>query len=171
MGAPGGLHIADRTHMLRSYPRCFVGREAVDWLVATRGVSRSEALRLGRSLVAVGLIQHVLEEHDFKDGDFFYRLADNTVGAASDALPEAAAGRKALQLALDFPWRSHSRGLLRHHQCATGRTIVDWIVQRHAIPRATAVHWAIHWMRQGALRHVFDTQAFQDDDRFLYRLG
>ncbi len=192
MGAAGGLQIQDRLHKLRTYPQCFVGAQALDWMVATLRVSRAEALRQGRALVAVGLVRHVLDEHDFKDGEFFYCLVPAVVSASAPAVATAAAadaapcteveglpagrstavapGKKVLLEALDFPWRSHRRGLLRHHRCASGREVVDWIVHRHPAPHATAQEWAAQWMRQGALRHVFDTQPFRDDHT-LYRLG
>ncbi len=170
LAAVDGLKIEDRTYKLRVYPRCFVGHEAVDWMVATIGISRAEAVRRGRALVAVGLIHHVLDEHDFNDGDFFYRLTPDTAGAAPETLPDAVAGMKSFQQSLAFPWRSHSRGLLRHHQCTTGHALVDWIMQTHGMARPVAVQWATQWMRQGALRHVFDARPFSDD-RTLYRLG
>jgi sensor c-di-GMP phosphodiesterase-like protein len=170
MRAAGGLQIQDRMHKLRSYPACFVGSQAVDWMVATLGVSRGEAVHHGRALVAAGLLWHVVDEHDFKDANLFYCLASQDHAAEVERLPEAAPGKQALLEALDFPWRSHSRGLLRHHHCATGRELVDWIVQRYDTPRHTAQRWAAHWMRQGALRHVFDSQPLRDDHN-LYRLG
>jgi EAL domain-containing protein (putative c-di-GMP-specific phosphodiesterase class I) len=173
MRAQGGLPIRDRVYKLRNYPQCFVGSQAVDWMVAQLGVSRAEALRQGRALVAVGLVQHVLDEHDFNDGDYFYRLAPASAveggAAAADASGVAPSGAR-LQGALDVPWRSHRRGLLRHHRCASGRELVDWIVNHHPITRATARDWAALWMRQGTLRHVFDSQPFRDDQT-LYRLG
>ena len=170
MAAAGGLRIEDRAHQLRAYANCFVGRQAVDWMVASLGISRLQALHLGRSLVAVGVIRHVLDEHDFKDDDLFYRLAPLAPAADPDGLAQGVPDKQLLQQAMNFPWRSHSRGLLRHHQCASGRAVVDWIAQHHAVARPCAVQWATQWMRQGALRHIFDTQPFRDDGT-LYRLG
>ncbi len=74
MHGPGGLVIADRRHHLALYRRCFVGREAVDWLVAREGLTRDEAVRLGQRLVEHGLVHHVLDEHPFRDAPFFYRF-------------------------------------------------------------------------------------------------
>jgi hypothetical protein len=34
MRAPGGVPIAQRSHLGKSYPRCFIGSEAVEWLQA-----------------------------------------------------------------------------------------------------------------------------------------
>jgi len=75
MSGPGGVPIADRRHLLTVYRQCFVGREAVDWLVRGEGLTRGEAVAVGRLLVARGRVRHVLEEHGFEDGGLFYRFA------------------------------------------------------------------------------------------------
>ncbi|MEW6267853.1 MAG: mechanosensitive ion channel domain-containing protein, partial [Thermodesulfobacteriota bacterium] len=74
MRGEGSVPIHDRRHLLAVYPRCFVGREAVDWLVRELRVPRDEAVALGRLLVERGVIHHVLDEHGFRDGNFFYRF-------------------------------------------------------------------------------------------------
>lgn len=38
------------------------------------GLTRSEAIALGQQLVASGVIHHVLDEHGFRDGHFYYRF-------------------------------------------------------------------------------------------------
>jgi hypothetical protein len=74
MRAPGGIQIAERSYLGRSYASCFVGREAVDWLCAAYGLVREDAVTLGQRLVDLCLVHHVLDEHDFADGHFFYRF-------------------------------------------------------------------------------------------------
>lgn len=74
MRSEGGLAIEDRRHLWNVYPRCFTGREAVDWLARTEGMPRREALRLGRLLIERGLLHHVLDEHPFDDANYFYRF-------------------------------------------------------------------------------------------------
>ena len=170
MGSTGGVDVRDRLHLLRAYPRCFVGRQALDWIVRQHGVSRGEALRQARALLALGLVRHVLDEHDFEDAELFYCLSPGTSAQVFQAAPEAAEVKRALHSAVGFPWRDHCRGLLRHRQCATGRVLVTWIAHQFQAPRATAAQWAAQMMRQGALRHVFDDQPFRDDST-LYRLG
>jgi potassium-dependent mechanosensitive channel len=81
MRAPDGVPILDRRHLLTVYPRCFVGREAVDWLVRSEGLSRAEAVMLGRLMVERGIAHHVLDEHDFEDGTYFYRFAADDASA------------------------------------------------------------------------------------------
>jgi small-conductance mechanosensitive channel len=48
MRGPGGVALADRRHLLRVHPRCFVGSEAVAWLVDHEQLTRAEALEAGR---------------------------------------------------------------------------------------------------------------------------
>jgi small-conductance mechanosensitive channel len=75
MRGPGGVTVTDRRHRLTTYPRCFVGRDAVDWLVARESLTRDESLLVGRRLVEQGLAHHVLDEHGFEDALLFYRFA------------------------------------------------------------------------------------------------
>jgi len=69
-----GVEICDRRHLLTVFAGCFVGREAVDWLVEREHLSRAEGTALGQRLLEQGAIHHVLDEHDFRDGHFFYRF-------------------------------------------------------------------------------------------------
>ena len=93
MRAADGVAIADRRHLFSTYPRCFVGSEAVEWLVRHEDLSRGEALQLGQRLVERGIIHHVLDEHPFRDGAFFYRFyADERRGNEASGKDQAAAG-------------------------------------------------------------------------------
>ncbi|MCX5737069.1 MAG: DEP domain-containing protein, partial [Proteobacteria bacterium] len=74
MRGPDGVAIADRRHLLTNYTRCFVGADAVEWLMRAQDLSRAEAVRLGQTLIERGILHHVLDEHPFRDGAFFYRF-------------------------------------------------------------------------------------------------
>jgi len=74
MRSAEGIPIQDRRHLLTVYPRCFVGHEAVDWLQRFEGLTGSEAVALGQSLIDRGIVHHVLDEHGFRNGNFFYRF-------------------------------------------------------------------------------------------------
>ncbi|MEO1133903.1 MAG: DEP domain-containing protein, partial [Cyanobacteria bacterium J06639_1] len=69
-----GLDIGDRRYRMKLYRNCFVGSEAVDWLVRTQGLSRGEAVIVGRRLVRHNSIEHVLGEQDFADDYYFYHF-------------------------------------------------------------------------------------------------
>lgn len=72
--SPGGVPIMDRRHLLTVYRHCFVGREAVDWMTRACGLTRAEAVEIGQVLVDRGIVHHVLDEHGFRDGNFFYQF-------------------------------------------------------------------------------------------------
>ena len=166
--APGTLDVRDRTFRLKTYRHCFVGREAVDWLVRHERMERPQAVRACRRLLALGLVRHVLDEHDFEDGELYYRMAD--LPAQTYGATPACAEFSTHIRGIDGPLaRDHSRGWLTHRQCCTGREIVDWTVAAYRVSRETATAWATDLMRQGALRHVFDDKPFSDGNA-LFRL-
>jgi len=68
------ISIEDRRYRLNLYPRCFVGSEAVAWLMTTQKATKVEAIRLGQALIDRKIIHHVLDEHAFADAYLFYRF-------------------------------------------------------------------------------------------------
>jgi hypothetical protein len=112
---------------------------------------------------------HVVNEHDFEDAELFYSLATPT--DASLAIASAPVGLRAQLLAQHGVRLSrHTRGLVLHNACATGRALVRWIMAAHQVSRPTARQWALQLMREGAIRHVYDDRPFTDD-RTLYRVA
>jgi len=74
MRGPSGVEIKDRRSNLKSFDKCFVGSEAVDWLMEHEKATREEAILIGELMVSERLIHHVLDEQGFKDGPLFYRF-------------------------------------------------------------------------------------------------
>jgi Domain found in Dishevelled, Egl-10, and Pleckstrin (DEP) len=72
---PAGVSVADRSYLGKNYPQCWVGSEAVDHLTADRSMSRFEAWLVLHRLMQFGLIEHVVHERPFIDGNFYYRFA------------------------------------------------------------------------------------------------
>jgi len=74
MREPGGVEIKDRRVRMNLYLRCFVGSEAVEWLMQTQNCTREDAIDVGQLLVDRGIIHHVLDEQPFLDDNVFYRF-------------------------------------------------------------------------------------------------
>lgn len=74
MRSSNGLNIKDRRYNLNFYSACFVGSEAVSWLVEKQDYQHEEAMEIGQILMEKGIIYHVTNEHNFKDGYYFYRF-------------------------------------------------------------------------------------------------
>jgi Domain found in Dishevelled, Egl-10, and Pleckstrin (DEP) len=72
--AQTGVEVRDRLYHGKTYPACFVGSEAVDWLHKTQKLNRHDAETLLNRLHGFNLIEHVAQEHPVRDGLFFYRF-------------------------------------------------------------------------------------------------
>lgn len=75
-----GLALADRRYRLQVYRTCFVGSEAVSWMVDNLGVDKEGALSVGKKLMNAGIISHVTQSEPFLDGFFFYRFQEDDDG-------------------------------------------------------------------------------------------
>jgi potassium-dependent mechanosensitive channel len=74
MRGDGGLEIKDRRYGLSVYAKCFVGSDAVAWLVQTQKATQEAAVRIGQQLMEQGMLHHVADEHPFRDDYLFYRF-------------------------------------------------------------------------------------------------
>ena len=68
------LRVQSHKYRLKTYKNCFLGNEAVDFLVQFGfAYSRQEAVYLGRRLAKeTRLFEHVARKHDFEDRDYYY---------------------------------------------------------------------------------------------------
>lgn len=81
-----GVEIKDRRHYLRVFKNCFVGSDAVAFMVSSGMTSCAEdAVALGNALLDAGLLAHVVRDHDFQDKALFYRFtADEDHGTVGE---------------------------------------------------------------------------------------
>lgn len=70
-----GVKVRNRTYSFRSYPRCFIGQEVVDYFLARNLVkTRQAGVALGNALLKHGVFEHVVKQHLFEDKYLFYRF-------------------------------------------------------------------------------------------------
>ncbi len=74
MRSQQGISIKARRYRLVSYSKCFVGSEAVGWMIENLNLSMEQAVRLGQRLIDEKFIHHVTDEHPFINDFFFYRF-------------------------------------------------------------------------------------------------
>jgi len=79
MRGRGGVSIAERTYLAKTYPRCFVGDDAVHWLMQRYGLPLGAAETIGQRLLELGVFHHVVDEHGFVESKFFYRFRADEV--------------------------------------------------------------------------------------------
>ncbi|GAM22764.1 hypothetical protein SAMD00019534_059390 [Acytostelium subglobosum LB1] len=78
MPPPIGLKMVVKKHRLRTYRKCFVGSELIDWLMQNVDViSREESTNLALVMVDQKYVKAV-EKNQFVDGFHYYRLKDDT---------------------------------------------------------------------------------------------
>jgi hypothetical protein len=69
------IEVKDRTYHLKNYEKCFVGFEAVQYLIENNFASSvDEAIVLGNVMLEQGLFFHVARDHSFKNERLFYRF-------------------------------------------------------------------------------------------------
>lgn len=71
-----GIQLKDQKSVLKIYPQCFTGRDAVDWITKNCQMPREEAVKIGNALMARNVIYHVAYEHDFQDSYLFYKFRE-----------------------------------------------------------------------------------------------
>lgn len=164
------LEIRDRTYSLRTYPFCFCGNELVDYFVRRFGITREQAVRLGKQLLAKDLIRHVTGEHDFLDQSLFYSFNEErkaekplpiSIAAATDIAQE-------MRLTNGVKVGIRRRWLVNYPLCFTGAEAVDWICETTGVSRDTAQQIGQVMISANRIRHVLDEQPFRDDGH-LYR--
>lgn len=72
-----GISISDRRYRLLSYQKCFVGKEAVDWMSSNLQVTRDVAVKYGEKLMSAGILSHVTQSEPFSDAHFFFRFQED----------------------------------------------------------------------------------------------
>lgn len=98
-----GVPVRDRTWRLTNYPCCFVGSQAVDWLIVHKyAKSREDAVAIGARLLSAGEFSHVLNEHPFKDAKLFYRFADASATLKARKLQKAVATQRGRQVEMSI---------------------------------------------------------------------
>eukprot|EP01018_Ginkgo_biloba_P038033 Gb_17271 [translate_table: standard] len=69
--------IKDRFYKMRMFSKCFLGSEAIDFLVEDQLLLKDEAIEFGKKLAAKHFFHHVLDENDFEDGNHLYRFLED----------------------------------------------------------------------------------------------
>ncbi|KAL6709995.1 vacuolar membrane-associated protein iml1 [Coniothyrium glycines] len=73
-----GIQMLDRRWHWKLHYNCFLGFDLTSWLQANfRDIeTRDEAVHLGNELMNKGLFVHVQRRHQFRDGNFFFQIAE-----------------------------------------------------------------------------------------------
>jgi hypothetical protein len=154
----------DRTYHLKSYPSCFLGTEAVDWLTGQYTASRDQSIALGCALQALGMLHHVTHEQAFADAPNFYRTAAST--AAEQCKPGLVLKQLTSKGGVAVKDRTYLSKL--YPNCFVGSEAVDWLCKFHKMKRHDAEIVLNRLQSQGSIEHVTHEHAVRDG-QFFYR--
>lgn len=71
----GEIDIADHKRHLKRHKACFTGRQAVQWMLASRvAANLPEAMASGAALIKAGLVKGVTAGRSFQNRSFLYRF-------------------------------------------------------------------------------------------------
>ncbi len=160
-----GVALDERRYRLTRYPNCFVGTEAVDWLVRGYGLGRGEAVELGQQLIDRGEICHVVKEQPFLDAELFYRFGGSDPRLEAIDIDPLVAAMRAPE-GLEIRTRTYLGRV--YERCFVGRDAVDWLCASHALAREDAVTLGQRLCDLCLLHHVLDEHEFADG-YFFYR--
>lgn len=166
MCGAGGVDIRARRFRTKTYNECFVGHEAVDWLVQNGGAacSRMDALRIGQMLLELGHIYHAGHEQPFRDGHFFYRAhADTARLNALDLCDVVARLRDGGVRIRDCKFHG-----VRYPACFVGADAVTWMGDTFELCEHEAITLGQRLIDLYIVHHVTNSQPFRNG-HFFYR--
>lgn len=167
--------IKDRRYHLRLYPKCFKGSELIDWMLSQRHVStRAEGVVVGSSLLMMGIIHHVADDHNFKDEPLFYRFrADDATNrgaepgfhlAAYDALTfHGWVNVKQTDFIADRDY-----GLFTYKKCFVASKFIDLLMEYGMVEdRYEGLEFGVRLQYHGLIQHVTKAHEFKDEYLFF----
>lgn len=101
------ISVLDRRYRLRVYLKCFIGSEAVNWIVRNRLCTRLDAVNLGQQFIDANIFYHVCKDHTFKDDYLFYRFREDDSGNSKVlnrrlTWPKFDYGRRAIAISIEL---------------------------------------------------------------------
>jgi hypothetical protein len=167
-----GLEIKDRTYRWKKYRDCFVGSDAIDFLVSHGYVkTRIDAVDLGRRISSeFNLFQHVTGDHVLEDDYLFYRFTNAVYHESKSSELSIEEQAKIFESGVNV---GPNRYLLTSYpHTFVGSQAVDFMIQ-HGIAnsRVAAVDLGRKMVTElGLFHHVTNEHDFRDD-RLFYRFS
>jgi hypothetical protein len=162
-----GVRSEDRNYRGTTYPDCFTGVDAAQWLNTRLALPKATALLAGEVARAAGLFYHVTRDHALKDAHLFYRGNRVTVRLRDldiDVLLEAARGLRGMEIK-DRTWRG-----VGFPKCFVGSAATQWFMEKAHLTLAEAITLGQCLLDLHIFRHVTDDHDFIGGDYF-YRFA
>jgi len=165
MQGRGGVTVEDRKYRGKTYRQCFVGSEAIAWMREKGRLDGKSPDAVAEAMGLAGLVHHVLREHQFTDGNYFFRfggLSDVLDGLDLDGISRDMRGPKGVPIGTRL-YLGKS-----YENCFVGSEAADWLVARHGLTVGEAETAGQRLVDLGVMHHVTDEHGFVDGP-FFYR--
>nr|XP_006639558.1 PREDICTED: DEP domain-containing mTOR-interacting protein-like isoform X1 [Lepisosteus oculatus] len=156
-----GKLIKDRRCYLRTYPNCFVAKEAIDWLIAHKEApDRETAVRLMQHLMAHDIVHHVCDRHsEYKDAKLLYRFRkDDGTSPFNTEVKVFMRGQslyERLVAGKDSIMKEHEEKGVKYQRAFPGFEMIDWLLHNGEIPnRREGVDLCRTLLDHGIVQHV-----------------
>ncbi|XP_038057512.1 DEP domain-containing mTOR-interacting protein-like [Patiria miniata] len=166
--------VKDRRYHLRMYPKCFVGSEAVDWLIKHGSVKdRPEAAAMLSILQRHNVIHHVCDDHHFKDTYLFYRFRvdDSTLPLSRETelyIKGHQLCHEQTRLGNGSIMKLHNDFGAMYEKSFYGTQLVNWLVTSgKCSTRQEAIGLGKDLLELDLIQHVTTEHHFKDE-RLLY---
>ena len=161
----GGIELGNKRYHLERYPECFVGTQAVDWVVRETGITREQAAQVGQTLLELGHIYHVAREQPFRDGHYFYRFVADSARLAAIDLNDLLARFRSPR---GVPIKDRTYHGITFPMCFVGAEAVDWLINVAGLSLNEAMTLGQRLIDLSIIHHVVDEHPFKDG-QFFYR--
>jgi hypothetical protein len=162
MRASGGVEVRDRLYRFKTYPQCFRGDEATQWLASHLGISRAQAVDVGELLRLQGALAHVVQDHGFLDEGKFYRFIDDAPDV--DAVDLDLVAHECRMGGFDVRDRIwHGRA---YPKVFIGAEAHGWLMRFYGLRSESAQQLGQRLLETHLFRHVVDEHPFSPKDLF-----
>lgn len=168
-----GVAVKTRMFRLKSYPKCFIGSEATDWVQNYLKVERSEAILVCKNLLQENFIHHITYDWPFEDRLLLYQFQDlGDTSRKASAPPNLDMDEVMLSMlnsknGIVVKTRKDTWGFKKHKDSFVGSEAVDWLSTNLNLRRNVAVTIGQELLQKGFFSHVTNTLPFADAP-FLY---
>jgi Domain found in Dishevelled, Egl-10, and Pleckstrin (DEP) len=156
----------DRRYRFKTYPNCFLGNEATAWIAGHLSISEAQAEDVGKLLMGLGCLYHVVKDQPFVNDAFFYRFSRPSPALELidlDLVMHESREQRGFDVQ-DRSWRG-----MRFPKSFIGSEAAQWLSSFYGLSSEDAIGLGQLLQDIGHFQHVTDQHGFIDHE-FYYRM-
>jgi len=164
------IDVRSRVVRLRKYKDCFVGSEAVDWMMEKLNLkTKEEAIEVGEMLLHRGFIFHYTRSASFLNSKTeYYRFRDKL--ESSHKLDDDKINEIVVLMRWEVQRKDRKKGKQVYPACFVGSEAVDWLVKKLKLSsREEGVEFGQTLIDRSIIHHVNFGETFTDKQTSFYK--